>query len=137
MNRPSRITAACPLGSTAPASSPPRGVGATPIDARRDGLLSASGNVQSGGSGQTGEAGASSLSTFSFRSEPCSECDGNPWFGIGHGSRCEQCEGVGQVDLACGFCSRITAIDDDGFCADCLEPTGWLRAELSALEKRV
>jgi hypothetical protein len=59
------------------------------------------------------------VTAYSFRTAACSECDGNPWFGIGHGSRCEGCDGLGEVDCQCCDCGEVTAINDDGQCQRC------------------
>jgi RecJ-like exonuclease len=59
---------------------------------------------------------------FADREAICDTCDGNPWFGIGHGSRCESCEGTGEVPAMCCGCNRVVPLDDEGECRQCAEP---------------
>ena len=68
--------------------------------------------------------------TFRFRTEDCPDCD------RATAIRCDTCWSSGETDAACCVCNRVTALDDDGYCRACLEPSdgsSWLRAETSAL----
>lgn len=64
----------------------------------------------------TGEAGASNLSTFSWRTDLCPDCDSAT------GSRgCETCEGSGEVTAACVGCFNCYPLNGDGECAGCAQ----------------
>lgn len=110
-----------------PVSSPFPGSAATPIGAPRFNET----DMDRPGCRPTGEAGAPNLSNpFQFRTEDCPDCDRATTI------RCDTCWSSGETDAACVVCRNIKALDDDGFCSDCLKPSdgsSWLRAETSAL----
>jgi hypothetical protein len=80
---------------------------------------------------QTGEAGAPNLSTYSYRTTDCEECNGNGEVGgyvrvAGEGYECEpvawhcqDCNGSGEQDAACAECNIIVPLNDLGLCERC------------------
>lgn len=123
MNAHNPLPAACPLGSKASVSLPPLGEAlATPIGAKESGSSSSPALAES----MTGEACAPNLSPYQLRYDPCTACDTAVTFS------CSDCEGTGEVLAGCCVCEALKPLDEDRYCAGCLEPTGWALAERSA-----
>lgn len=61
-------------------------------------------------------AGAPNRDTFRFRTEVCEAHD------TATATSCEECD-RGMVDSICCVCNRVVPLDDDGYCARCLEPS--------------
>lgn len=82
----------------------------------------------------TGEAGAPNLSTYQLRTTDCYECEGSgevsfEWSdGFPDIRRCDDCGGSGETDAACCVCHNVAPLDEDGFCENCLQPSGWALA---------
>lgn len=65
------------------------------------------------------------MTADSNRDRDCPECGGSgARLGFrGDDIECVDCDGVGTIPACCAGCDRIEALDDEGFCRECMRLT--------------